>query len=668
MKNFGFIRVASAVPLVKVADVKHNSDTIRQQLKLAVGKKVSLITFPELCITSSTCGDLFSQSLLADAAERAVGDILDFSHLSHITIVVGAPVRCNGRLYDCAIVIKEGKVRGIVPKIHLTASDRRCFSSGSDFMPSASTVNFAGSQCLISPNHLFQLDGTSFAVELGEDLKAGIAPSSYHCLAGAEMILNLSAESEVLTKDAYIRNLIKTQSVKFPCAYIYCSSGFGESTQDGVYAGRAMIYENGSKLCEKQSYETCSGMIIADLDCEKIKALRQSFSGCAIAPDGSSCCSYGKSYATVALGEAVVSDFDKEFYRQVEAHPFVPGQNEEEIGRRCEEITSMQVTALTSRLKHIGCETAVIGISGGLDSTLSLLVTALAFDKIGWSRDRIIAVTMPGLGTTRRTHNNALDLMNALGVSTREISIVDAVNQHFKDIGQDQNRHDATYENSQARERTQILMDLANKENGIVVGTGDLSELALGWATFNGDQMSMYNVNGGIPKTLVKYLVKWAAHNKFSNVLGAGRGVRDILLDIVDTPISPELTPADDEGNIAQKTEDLVGPYELHDFYLYNFFRYAYSPSKLLFLAKKAFLSQRDDNSVYAGSEGNANVYSEEVLLKWLKKFYWRFISQQFKRSCMPDSPKIGSVCLCSREDWRMPSDANADLWVTDLD
>lgn len=672
MKNYGFIRVASVVPSVKVANVKYNTEMMKQQLEIAIEKGVSLVAFPELCVTSSTCGDLFSQELLIKMAENAISSIVEISKKEDITIVAGAPVRCRGRLYDCAVVIKDGTVKGIVPKIYLSLTDSRNFSSGRDFLTyenSGKCIEYAGCETYISPNQIFHIGDTSFAVELGEDLSAAIPPSSFHSMAGAEIIVNISAESEVLTKDIYKKKLIQAQSSRCCCSYIYCSSGYGESTQDGVYAGTAMIYENGNILSENKRYETESNMIIADVDYERIKALRhKELTKETVCPNGEGSLSYSKSYKNIQLGAEASTDFEKTFYREVEAHPFVPGVNEAEIDRRCKEITSMQIVALASRLRHINCKTAIIGISGGLDSTLALLVTALAFDNLGWSRDRIIGITMPGLGTTERTRNNAVDLMDALGVCSREISIVDAVKQHFKDIGQDMDKHDVTYENSQARERTQILMDISNKENGIVVGTGDLSELALGWATYNGDHMSMYNVNGGIPKTLVKYLVKWAALNRFDEKASSGRSVKDILLDIVDTPISPELTPADDKGNIAQKTEDLVGPYELHDFYLYNFFRFGYSPSKLFFLAKKAFIYNKSTNSIFIGPEGKANEYTEEILLKWLKKFYWRFFSQQFKRSCMPEGPKIGSVSLSSREDWRMPSDSSAEMWVAELD
>ena len=677
MNNFGLMRVAAAVPMGRVADVRTNVSQILSQMREAEEKQVALLVFPELCVTSYTCGDLFGQNLLIEAAERGVEQIAAATASSDMAVVVGAPVRINAKLYNCAIVLKNGYVHGIVPKIYLPNYNEfyeaRWFASGADFLDGCETlacITYAGSSCVcVSPNLLFKLGEATVGIEVCEDLWVPIPPSSSLALAGADIIVNLSASNEVLMKHIYRKDLVKNQSARTISAYVYCSCGYGESTQDLVFAGSSLICENGALMAENERFLMENSMIVSDIDVEKLKVLRQKETTYySVGPDGTKSSELYHYYTHCELGDAVHTDFESSLLRYVEPHPFVPGGDEAEIDRRAREITSIQVMGLASRLRHINCKTAIIGISGGLDSTLALLIAALAFDRLGWSRDRIIGVTMPGLGTTQRTHSNAVDLMEALGITSREISIVPAVNQHFLDIEQDPSVHDVTYENSQARERTQLLMDLANKENGIVVGTGDLSELALGWATYNGDHMSMYGVNTSIPKTLVKYLVKWAAINRFAQDKASTRTAKEILLDIVDTPISPELTPADENGNIAQKTEDLVGPYELHDFFLYHFFRFGYSPSKVYFLAKKAFIGKESDSNVFVGPEGRANKYTEEDIMKWLKKFYWRFFSQQFKRSCLPDGPKVGSVTLSPRGDWRMPSDAVTALWINDLE
>ncbi|MBQ0143878.1 MAG: NAD(+) synthase, partial [Bacteroidales bacterium] len=436
--------------------------------------------------------------------------------------------------------------------------------------------------------------------------------------------------------------------------YIYCSSGYGESTMDTVYGGSSMIVENGTILCENERFQMKDSMIVADFDIEKLNVLRQkknSFRG--MAPDGTSACEYSGLYARFDLGAAAPTDFKEKLCRFVEPHPFLPEGDPVEVAVRCKEILAIQTTGLVARLEHIGCQKTVIGISGGLDSTLALLVSVMALDRLGLPRENVIGITMPGLGTTKRTKSNAVDLMEALGVTSREISVVPAVEQHFKDIGHDPSVMDSTYENAQARERTQILMDISNQENGLVVGTGDLSELALGWCTYNGDHMSMYGVNASVPKTLIKFLVQWAADNVFNQPAADGmRSAREILYDVTETPISPELKPADEKGEIKQKTEDLIGPYELHDFFIYNYMRFGYSPSKIFFFACNAF-------------EG---LYDKETILKWLKKFYWRFFTQQFKRSCMPDGPKISVVSFSPRGDFRMPSDAKVNLWISELD
>ena len=671
MKNYGFIRTAAAVPAVRIADTEYNAAEICRLAGEAFDKEVSLVAFPELSLTGYSCGDLFGQTLLVKGAEEGIRKIVEFSRGKSIVIITGAPVPYRSRLYDCAVVIRNGNVKGIVPKTYIPSSDSRWFASGSDFLSSETRndgtfldngkdcvregfcgeIRYAGQRCNISPNLLFGIGHCTFAIELGEDLQAPVPPSSFHALQGAQIIVNLSADKEILMKDSYRKNLLCQHSSKTISGYIHASAGFGESTQDHVYAGAASIWENGCLLAENERFGSVSSLIIADIDIEKAEGLRRkspSFRN--MAPDGTDASTYYRLYDRRSLGSPCGTDFGKKLYRQVEPHPFVPS---EDLDYRCREILSMQVTALMTRLNHIRCRSAVLGISGGLDSTLALLVTVLAADRLGWTRDRIVAVTMPGFGTTSRTKNNAWDLMQALGVTCREISIVPACRQHFQDIGHDESVHDATYENSQARERTQLLMDIANQTGGIVVGTGDLSELALGWATYNGDHMSMYGVNAGVPKTLVRSLVKWAAENRFDTAEdpASGRKVKDILLDIVDTPISPELLPANESGEIQQVTEDLVGPYELHDFFIYNFMRNGYSPEKIFFLAKKAFGESYDDLTIE----------------KWLKTFIRRFFSQQFKRSCMPDGPAVGSVSLSPRGGWDMPSDAWSGLFGSDF-
>lgn len=697
--EFGFIRVAAATPRVKVADVDANVEGICRMAEIAENEQVSILAFPELSVTGYSCGDLFAQELLVSRAEEGVKRLKTFSRGKSLTLVVGVPVRVRGSLYNCAAVIQNGSLKGIVPKIYLPTYNEfyesRWFSSGCDFLsdtlsaygliednakdcssPAAGAeISYAGHKVNVYPNMLFNVGRATFAIEICEDLWTPIPPSSHHALAGAQIIVNLSASNEVLMKHQYRKQLVSQQSARTISAYVYSSCGYGESTQDVVYAGSSLIYENGSLMAENKRFSLEAGMIFADIDIDKLSVLRQKESTFhSVAPDGTGDGLDARRYFAVACGNGAATDFGKCLKRYIDPHPFVPG-NAAERDERCREITDIQVIGLATRLAHIHSQTAVIGISGGLDSTLALIVTVLAFDKLGWDRKRIIGITMPGLGTTTRTHSNASDLMAALGVTSLEIPIGKAVAQHFSDIGQNPEVQDVTYENSQARERTQILMDVANKENGIVVGTGDLSELALGWATYNGDHMSMYAVNASIPKTLVRYLVGWAAENHFESdvAVAAGRGavgarrtlpetsredvadrkrsVREILMDIIDTPVSPELKTADSDGNITQKTEDLVGPYELHDFFLYHIFRFGARPSKVYFLARKAFES----------------VYDDATILKWLNTFIRRFFAQQFKRSCLPDCPKVGSVSLSPRGDWRMPSDAWRTIFLNDL-
>ena len=631
MKNYGLIRTAAAIPAVRVADTKYNTGEICALAGKAYERHVSLVVFPEMCVTGYTCGDLFRQTLLVKGAEEGIEQIVKFSEGRQMAIVAGAPVPYGGHLYNCSIVICGGTIRGMVPKIHLTQKEQRIFSSGSDFLSAGGNceIRYAGQKCIISPDLQFRIGDAVFAVETGEDLWAPVPPSSCQATAGVHVIAHPSAEFEILMTDRYRSGRIRQQSAGTMTGYIHASAGFGESTQDHVYAGAASIWENGEMLAENERFRTETSLITADIDIEKLENIRKG-------RPGFTSCDYG-SYTRLSLGEAYATDFEAELCRKVEPLPFA---SEEDMDYRCREILDIQVTGLATRLRHINCQTAVLGISGGLDSTLAILVAALAFDKLGWSRERIIGVTMPGYGTTSRTKNNASELMDRLGITSREISIAAACDQHFKDLGHDKSVTDVTFENSQARERTQILMDVANQTNGLVVGTGDLSELALGWATYNGDHMSMYGVNAGVPKTLVRSLVRWAAENRFE-------ALSDILLDIADTPISPELLPADENGEIQQVTEDLVGPYELHDFFIYNFIRFGYTPDKIMFLARKAF-------------EGR---YDNDTIRKWLKTFIRRFFNQQFKRSCLPDGPKVGSVGLSPRGDWSMPSDAASTLF-----
>ena len=633
MKNYGLIRTAAAVPVVKVADTGHNAESICTLAEKAYENKASIVVFPELCTTGHSCGDLFRQTLLVEGAEAGIGRIVEFSKGRNMAIIAGAPVPYGSHLYNCSIVIYDGSIKGIVPKLYLSQTEMRIFSSGSDFTAAGVQleVRYAGQKCPIAPNLQFRIGDAVFAVETGEDMWAPIPPSSNQAMSGVHIIAHPSAEREILMTDRYRNDRIRQHSAATVTGYIHAGAGFGESSQDYVYAGAASVWENGELMAENERFSTEPSIIFSDLDIEKIENLRK----------GKWSSSNFGNYDRITIGESNDTDFDAALCRKIEPHPFAP---EAELDYRCREILDIQVNGLATRLKHINCQTAVLGISGGLDSTLALLVVALAFDKLGWSRDRIIGVTMPGYGTTSRTKNNATDLMEGLGITSREISIAAACDQHFKDLGHDKSVTDVTFENSQARERTQILMDVANQTNGLVVGTGDLSELALGWATYNGDHMSMYGVNAGVPKTLVRSLVEWTTRNRFEDLSRT-------LLDIVDTPISPELLPAKESGEIQQVTEDLVGPYELHDFFIYNFIRFGYTPAKIQFLARKVF-------------EGK---YDHETIDKWLKTFLRRFFNQQFKRSCLPDGPKIGSVGLSPRGDWNMPSDAWSSMFMNSI-
>ncbi len=633
--KYGFINVAAAVPAIKVADIDYNVMQIESLMAQAEGKGVEILVTPELCITGYSCQDLFREQLLLDKSEEGILQLLDFTRKLDTILIVGAPVLVNSLLYNCAVVIQRGQILGVVPKTYLPNYgefyEKRWFASAQDLNPT--DIYLAGSPVHVSSEPILFTTGdeVKFGVEICEDVWAPIPPSNNLSLAGADIIFNLSASDELIGKHDYLRGLLAQQSARTISGYVYASCGFGESTQDVVYGGNAMIFENGKILVEGERFSFQPQIQIGQIDIEKLRTERRQNTTFINAQRGA--------HALNIPAKAVTP---KEFVliRDIDAHPFIPKSGD--MQTRCEEILNIQVAGLAKRLYHINAQTAVIGISGGLDSTLALLVTVKAFDKLGLDLKGIIGVTMPGFGTTDRTYNNAIKLMQTLGVTIREISIAKAVTQHFEDIGHDMKQHDITYENSQARERTQILMDVANQVNGIVVGTGDLSELALGWATYNGDHMSMYGVNAGVPKTLIRYLVSYVA----------GEMATDTLLDIVDTPISPELIPADEQGRIKQKTEDLVGPYELHDFFIYYFLRYGFGPAKIYIMAQKAF----------------ADAYDDETIKKWLKTFCRRFFTQQFKRSCLPDGPKVGSVSLSPRGDWRMPSDASSALWISECD
>lgn len=644
MQN-GFIKVAAAIPSVKVADCSYNVQQIESLIAMAEGKGVEVIVFPELCITGYTCQDLFKQTLLLEQAETSVLMLLDFTRKLDIISIVGVPVVVGDLLLNCAAVIQKGDLLGLVPKTYLPNYsefyEKRWFASSQDLQPSE--IRFAGNKIVVTPQPtLFRTcDGAMFGVEICEDVWAPVPPSCNLALSGADIIFNLSASDELIGKHDYLKGLLAQQSARMISGYVYSGCGFGESTQDVVYGGNAIAYENGQLLAESERFALDAQLIITQIDVEKIRNERRTNSTYINAQRG---------HDSRIVNAHTVMPRDFELIRDVDPHPFIPKTDDME--KSCDEIFSIQVAGLAKRLVHTGCKTVVVGISGGLDSTLALLVCVRTFDKLQLSRKGIVGVTMPGFGTTDRTYNNAVNLMKSLGITLREISIADAVKQHFNDIGHDINVHDVTYENSQARERTQILMDLSNQLGALVIGTGDLSELALGWATYNGDHMSMYGVNAGVPKTLIKYLVKFVAMSEDSDE------TRSILLDIIDTPISPELIPADEAGNITQKTEDLVGPYELHDFFLYHIIRFGYRPSKIFMLARKAF----------DGSNPEVPFYDDETIKKWLTIFLRRFFNQQFKRSCLPDGPKVGSVSLSPRGDWRMPSDASSALWLKECE
>lgn len=643
---YGFIRTAAAVPKLKVADCIYNTDEILNIIEEAYKKDVKILAFPELSITSYTCADLFAQTTLIEYAEKSLERIAEFSKDKDMFITVGLPVCCDNQTFNCIAAISKGKILGLIPKTCLPNYsefyEERWFASSADIISDEITI--CGQTVPIGADILFtaeNIKNLTIGIEVCEDLWSPIPPSSYQSIFGATIIINGSASNELATKHEYRRNLVSQQSSRCICGYIYSSAGTGESTQDTVFSGHSMICENGNMLSESKRFLKEGSIIISDIDIELLANDRKkntSFMTQLRKNEGP------VFFRTVkfTLSENSIDDF----YRTVKTAPFVPDNNIM-LNERCEDIFNIQVTGLSKRITHTNSKALVVGISGGLDSTLALLVAVKACDYIGLDRKCVHGITMPGFGTTDRTYNNALNLMKSLGITLKEISIKDAAIQHFKDIGHDINIHDVTYENTQARERTQILMDYANKEYGMVIGTGDLSELALGWATYNGDHMSMYGVNGGIPKTLVRVLVKWVAENET-----LGEGAAEILFDVLDTPVSPELLPPDKDGNINQKTEEIVGPYELHDFFLYYVVRFGFTPSKILFLAEKAFNGK----------------YTRETLIKWIKNFYRRFFAQQFKRSCLPDGPKVGTINLSPRGDWRMPSDAVGRIWLDEAE
>ena len=644
--KYGFATVAAAVPRVKVADTHYNILAIEEQIAIANSRGVELIVFPELSITGYSCQDLFHSQLLLEKAEEALMHLLDFSRKLDIISVVGMPVAVGDILLNCAVVVQQGVIIGIVPKTFLPNYgefyEKRWFCSALDIH--SQTIYIAGSPITITPEPkvFTTYDGLKFGIEICEDLWSPLPPSNNLTLAGADIIVNLSASDELIGKHQYLRQLISQQSARTLSAYVYSSCGFGESTQDVVYGGNAIIAENGRMLFESERFCKEPQLGIAQIDIDRLRSERRSNTTFTLAQ---------RTASAVDLKTRQPEEMTEfRLVRDIDPTPFIP--KSDDMKHSCEEILNIQTSGLAKRLDHTGCKHVVVGISGGLDSTLALLVCVRTFDYLSLDRKGIHGITMPGFGTTDRTHLNAVNLMESLGVTVHEISIAKSVTQHFEDIGHDSAKHDVTYENSQARERTQILMDMANRVGGLVVGTGDLSELALGWATYNGDHMSMYGVNASIPKTLIRHLVRYVADNDVD------AQSRLTLLDIIDTPISPELIPADENGNISQKTEDLVGPYELHDFFLYHYLRFGYRPAKLFLMATVAF----------DGHDPSVSAYDHDTIKHWLKTFFRRFFAQQFKRSCLPDGPKVGSVSLSPRGDWRMPSDASCSLWLEEID
>ena len=639
LKEYGYVRIGAIVPKIKVANVSYNCEEIVKQIKLASKNNVSIVTTPELSITGYTCADLFHQDILVEESINGLKYVLEQTKKLEIISILGMPLKHENQLFNVAVVINKGKVLGIIPKTYRPNYnefyEKRWFSTSLNIKNNK--INIFGETVPFDTKLIFRDKTNSdiaFAVEICEDVWTVSPPSDSHTLNGATIIFNPSASNEIIGKYDYRKTLIKSQSSKTISAYCYASSGINESSTDLVFSGSSMIFENGSLLDENKRFDFESNLIYSDVDIKRLMNDRCKNMSFMEVKDNNE-------YNYIDVD---VSDKIDNLKRNYEEYPFVP-RNESKRNERCEEIFNIQASGLAKRIMHTKVEKTVIGISGGLDSTLAFLVIVEAYKKLGIPNKNIIAVTMPGFGTTGRTFNNACNLVKNYGATLLNIGIKDACIQHFKDIGLDQSDRSSTYENSQARERTQILMDICNKENGLIVGTGDLSELALGWCTYNGDHMSMYAVNVSIPKTLVRYLVKWVADT-------SNKKYKDTLYDILDTPISPELLPPDDEGNIKQLTETAVGPYVLHDFFLYHFLRYGASPKKILYIAKKTFDGKFD----------------EETIKKWLKVFVRKFFYHQFKRSCLPDGPKVGTISLSPRGDFRMPSDADPEVWINSIE
>lgn len=633
---YGYVRIAAATPKITVADPEENRKEILRIIEEANKQGVSILVFPELCLSGYTCADLFHQMKLIEGVKDSFCKLVGSTYGYDILIAIGLPFMKQGKLYNVMALVHNGKILGMIPKTNIPNYSE--FYEQRHFVPGnrkTEWITLNDSRFPFGTDILFKcqnIPGLIIAGEICEDLWVPCPPSIRHSLNGATLILNASASNDVVGKADYRRNLVSGQSARLICAYAYASAGEGESTQDLIFGGHNLIAENGSILAESERFQ--NQMIITDIDVEKIIAERSRMTTFEIRQDD---------YEVIDFSFNSLKE--EKTIRKFNKSPFVPSNNKEKE-KRCEEILTMQALGLKKRLEHTCCKKAVIGVSGGLDSTLALLVTVRAFDMLGMPRDGIIGITMPCFGTTDRTRDNSWKLMEKTGITKEEIVITKSVTQHLYDIGHGIDDHDITYENAQARERTQVLMDVANKENGLVVGTGDMSELALGWCTYNGDHMSMYAVNAGVPKTLVKHLVSYYAENCDDEA------IHDVLMDILETPVSPELLPPDENGEIAQKTEDKIGPYELHDFFIYQVLRFGFTPRKVYDMAVKAF---EED-------------YEKKDILKWMKVFYKRFFSQQFKRSCLPDGPKIGTVSVSPRGDLRMPSDASARLWLEELE
>lgn len=638
LKEQGFVRVGAVVPKLKVADTEFNCNEIIKQIEIASNNKIQIAVFPELCITGYTCQDLFEQDILLEEAEKSLDKILEYTNNLDIICIIGMPIKAENQLFNTAVVIQKGRILGIVPKTFIPNYsefyEKRWFTSSKN--ANNKEIEILGQKVPFGIDLLFKDKANNeicFGIEICEDVWAVEPPSNKLSLLGANIIFNLSASNEVIGKKEYRRELVKMQSAKTISGYVYCSSGVNESTSDVVFSGESMIFENGSCLANNQRFDFESNMIFTEIDTKRLANDRRkntSFMGNPVDLE----------YREIEIN---IPDNIENLTREYSKTPFVP-EDKKKISEICEEILNIQSYGLAKRLLHTNINKTVIGISGGLDSTLAFLVITKAYEILNLPKENIIAITMPGFGTTSRTHNNSIKLINEYGATFREINITKSSLQHLEDIGHDKNIKDVTYENAQARERTKILMDVANKENGLVIGTGDLSELALGWCTYNGDHMSMYAVNTSIPKTLVKYIIKWVAGNSKEEC-------KNIINDILYTPISPELLPPDEKGNIEQKTEEQVGPYILHDFFLYHFLRYGAEPKKIYILACKTFKQD----------------FKKEEIKHWLQVFIKRFFTQQFKRNCMPDGPKVGTVSLSPRGDLRMPSDVNYNIWLKNL-